>query len=131
LSPTPSKTVTPPKASRFNEALDTLKGEHFDKFNEIDNGLKVLTKDNLAQGIDISILKLPQSILDQPQSRELISRMKRLLPVVATSKALNMTIAALDPHRVAPICCAVLFATIEVSHHAFLKLSPADSNSWL
>jgi hypothetical protein len=123
--------LSPPRAKRFLEALCTLENKYADKFKNLEDGWKALKSDDPVQAMDFSNLKRPQSVLDQPQSRELISRMKRLLPVIATLKASAMTIAALDPHKIAPICCALLFTTGEVLHLTLCLLAPADGNSWL
>jgi hypothetical protein len=123
LGATQSTTLSPPKAERFLDALTALKENHSKEFKRLEDGWKAYQNDESMQAIDISQLKLPQSVLNQPQSRELISRMKRFLPVIATVKASVMVIAALDPHKIAPICCAVLFTTGEVRHYTFIKLN--------
>jgi hypothetical protein len=60
-------------------------------------------------------LVLPGPFMDQPSSREIISRAKRYLPSIAATKGVVMPIAALDPNKIAPICCASLFSIIELS----------------
>jgi len=43
------------------------------------------------------------------------ARLKRWIPVLASVRGIVMPIAALDPHKVAPIICASIFFGIEVS----------------
>jgi hypothetical protein len=113
---TDSTTMSPPKAGKFLEALTTLEEKHLDDYNRLEDGWKAYQDDKAMQTIDMSQMKLPLSVLNQPQSRELINRIKRHLPVIATAKHTVMTVASLDPHKIAPICCAVLFASAEVRH---------------
>jgi hypothetical protein len=61
-------------------------------------------------------LDLPQCIQQNSISKEVVHRMRRWLPSLATVKSVVMPIAALDPHKIAPICCAIVFSTTEVKY---------------
>jgi hypothetical protein len=92
----------------------TLQTDYALAYNDFKHKIKALEKRDLTREFDIPSLRLPDSVASQPQSRELINRMKRYLPSFATTKATVMSIAALDTNKIAPICCAVLFTIVEV-----------------
>jgi hypothetical protein len=47
-------------------------------------------------------------------SREITARLKRWQAALLAVRGVVMPIAALDPHKIAPIVCASIFGTIDV-----------------
>ncbi|KAI4940386.1 hypothetical protein J4E86_011020 [Alternaria arbusti] len=67
-----------------------------------------------TQGGDIE-WTLPKHLEHDPKSNEIVRRAKRWLPTVASVRSVVMPIAALDPHKIAPICCAIVLAIPELA----------------
>jgi hypothetical protein len=98
-------------APKWNMALDTFRKDNKNRYNEIEEKVKeVAQRGEAFQGLII-----PKSIAENPQSHEAVLRVKRWLPSVAAVKGVVMPIAALDPHKIAPIVCAAVFGITEVS----------------
>ena len=57
---------------------------------------------------------VPKRIADNPESSEIIQRMKRLLPSLAALRGIVMAAAAIDPFKLAPVICASVLFTIDV-----------------
>lgn len=53
-------------------------------------------------------------------SKQTVARIKRWLPVLSAVRGIAMTAAALDPHKIAPIVCASVFFSIDVSIPLFM-----------
>jgi hypothetical protein len=76
--------------------------------------LKTLATSDWSSKFITADLDLPQCIQQNSTSKEVVHRMKRWLPSLASVKSVVMPIAALDPNKLAPICCAIVFSTTEV-----------------
>jgi hypothetical protein len=102
------------KATKWNEALKTFEQTNPELFKELEGKVNALIQRNIGQKIAFCDLTIPDSIADKPQSHEAVQRMKRWLPSLAAVKTVVMPIAALDPHKIAPICCGLVFGIAEV-----------------
>ena len=65
-------------------------------------------------------------------SKQIKARVKRLQPTLAAFRGIGMSIAAIDPHKIAPIICASVFFGVDVSNSfsvriRWVRLIKADS----
>ena len=62
-------------------------------------------------------------------SKQIATRLKRWQPTLAAVRGIGMSVAALDSHKIAPIICASVFFSIDVSNPSSprIKLTKADS----
>jgi hypothetical protein len=102
------------EAKTWDEALLKFKKEHEAEWKFLNDRLTELTTSDWSSKFITADLDLPQCIQQNSTSKEVVHRMRRWLPSLASVKSVVMPIAALDPHKIAPICCAVVFSTTEV-----------------
>lgn len=107
------------RAPKWEEALETFHRDDPEKFKELQDKTHVSRASD--KGFDISKLAIPESLTYQPSFREATTRMKKYLPSVASVKQTVMPIANLDPHKIVPICCALIFTIAEASILDFLS----------
>lgn len=107
------------RPSRWEKALQDFKADEPEMYEELNNRVTGLAKQERSDAVGRLASKLPPSIelaiKGKPESNAVVQRMRRLLPSLAAVKAVIMPIANLDPHKVAPIFCALGFGIIEVS----------------
>jgi hypothetical protein len=104
------------EAKMWDEALLKFKKEHEAEWKFLNDRLTELTTADWSSKFVTADLDLPQCIQQNSISKEVVHRMRRWLPSLATVKSVVMPIAALDPHKIAPICCAIVFSTTEVKY---------------
>ena len=99
-----------PGAMIWYEALKTLQRNDPEKYKVLD---KVLENVSTPKNDEVSELyELGES---KPESKALLLRAKAILPSLGTTRAVAMTIANVDPHKIAPYVVAGAFFIIDVS----------------
>ena len=89
-------------APRWNDAVGVLKTRHPKHYAALET---------MADGFDPPDVdpnhrlewNVPRRIADDPESSEIIQRMKRLLPSLASLRGIVMAAAAIDPFKLAPV----------------------------
>jgi hypothetical protein len=119
---TTAKTANPAskKTRKWEEALRELNNIHSKEFTELTQRFNEPVSPSARLKIDSQNLHIPKSIMSRPQSREVVHRMKRWLPSIAAVKGVVMPIANLDPNKIAPICCALIFGIMEACFNNFI-----------
>ena len=102
-----------PRAPKWNEALAKFKQENPKRYDALER----VTQGSIANVKQLTELKLPKSITENPQSHEIVQRMRKYLPSLAAVKGVLMPVASHDPYKLAPILCALSFGIIEVSEN--------------
>jgi len=109
-SPVHAFSLTPRNATKWHEALKMFERSNKVEYEYLDSRMR---QTQTTQGGDIE-WTLPKHLEQDSKSNEIIRRAKRWLPTVATVRSVVMPIAALDPYKIAPICCALVLAIPEV-----------------
>ena len=107
----------------WNDAVKLWKAENPEGCLELETmtaGMK-----SLVQGADFLSQFQPAS----KSSKQIAARLKRWQPTLAAVRGIGRSVAALDPHKIAPIICASVFFSIDVSNPSSLRirLTKADS----
>ncbi|KAH8637877.1 hypothetical protein IG631_05647 [Alternaria alternata] len=102
------------EAKTWDEARLKFEKEHEAEWKFLNDRLTELTTSDWSSKFITADLDLPQCIQQNSTSKEVVHRMRRWLPSLASVKSVVMPIAALDPHKIAPICCAIVFSTTEL-----------------
>lgn len=95
----------------WNNALDKLKTLHPERYAALEDTIREIPDSKASDIFD----KIPKRILGNSATNEVVQRMKQFLPSLAALRGIAMTAAALDPHKIAPIVCASVFFSIDVS----------------
>ena len=97
-------------APMWHKALNSLQEEYPDKYEALDTIFKNggTTENNRMSGL----FELSES---KPESKALLLRAKAVLPSLGTTRAVAMTIANVDHHKIAPYVVAGTFFIIDVS----------------
>ena len=104
---------------------------HMPKWNDAisrwqaDNPKGYLELEEMTDGV----LKSPDGITDalsryQPastSSNQITARLKRWQSTLAAIRGIGMSVAVLDPHKIAPIICASVFFSLDVSKSSLSK----------
>lgn len=110
-------------ATVWNRVLSQLQEEDPTRFKELEDtrsGVLDSRKRTTDDFFDIDMTR--------PESKAIVQRCKQYLPSLAAIRGIVMTAAALDPHKVAPIVCASIFFSIDVSRtHRLGSLAKMDS----
>jgi hypothetical protein len=110
--PTPPASPNPPPL--FIKALDLLKEKERKLYDSWENTIQTL------QGNEYNYLssRFTPERLNESESKKqrnaYILRLQKCLPPWGTIKAVSMTLSNLDPHKIAPVVCAVVFFAFEV-----------------
>ena len=94
----------------WHEALRTLQKNDPEKYKVLD---KVLENVSTPKSDEVS--KLYELSESKPESKALLLRAKAILPSLSTTRVVAMTIANVDPHKIAPYVVAGTFFIIDVS----------------
>ena len=94
----------------WHEALKTLQKNDPEKYKVLD---KVL--ENVSTPKNDEVSKLYELSESKPESKALLLRAKAILPSLSTTRVVAMTIANMDPHKIAPYVVAGTFFIIDVS----------------
>ena len=97
------------RAQIWSEAVKTWETKYAEKYEELQKR-KTKLDNSRIKNVD-KIFGLTE---ETPDSKATLQRVKRYLPSLGVFKALVMTAANLDPHKVAPIVCASIFFSLEV-----------------
>ena len=97
-------------AAMWHKALNSLQEKYPDKYEALDKIIKNVgtPENNKVSGL----FELSES---KPESKALLLRAKAILPSLGTTRAVAMTIANVDPHKIAPYVVAGTFFIIDVS----------------
>ena len=109
---------TPLESLRYSErtpiltnTANKLKAENLKGYHELETMIaRVL--ESPSEGPDFLSQLQPAS----KSSKQITARFKRWLPTLAAVRGIGMSIAAMDPHKIAPIICASVFFSIDVSN---------------
>ncbi|KAH7386965.1 hypothetical protein DE146DRAFT_188681 [Phaeosphaeria sp. MPI-PUGE-AT-0046c] len=93
------------RAEKWKDACGNFEVEHPKSYEKLTACLRVFQEHGTSKEPDVSKL---------PHSRQLVSKLRRYLPIHAAIRSTVMPIAALDPQKIAPICCAALFTLVEL-----------------
>ena len=112
------------RTPRWNDAVNMWKAENPKGCDELETMTAGVMKSTI-QRADILSLFQPAS----ESSKQIIARSKRWQPTLAALRGIGMSVAALDPHKIAPIICASVFFSIDVSNPSSprTQLTKADS----
>ena len=102
----------------FNDAFKALKTKQPMQYTALESTINEIP-DSPNERADHIFDKLPKSILKNSETNETVQRRKRFLPSLAALRGITMAAAALDPHKIAPILCASIFFSVDVSHFDF------------
>jgi hypothetical protein len=94
------------KAPTWNNALETLQNDYSEEWSQ----LKTIMVEAWNGLYETNTKKLSAD----KDSKERAQRIKRYLPWVTAAKPVVTNVAALDPHKVAPLVCTCVFFVIEV-----------------
>ncbi|KAJ4347238.1 uncharacterized protein N0V89_011177 [Didymosphaeria variabile] len=97
-----------PGAERWLEFLKTLKKDEPEKYETLDN---ILTSINIPTNDQIE--SLFKSNEHNPESKVLLLRVKAALPSLSAVRGVAMTIANVDPHKIAPYVVAGSFFLLD------------------
>ena len=92
------------------KALETLQENDPERYDILD---KVL--ENVSTPKNDEFRRLFELSESKPESKALLLRAKAVLPSVGTTRAVAMTVANVDPHKIAPYMVAGIFFIIDVS----------------
>ena len=84
-----------------------------------------LELEKMTAGVESPIQRADFLSLFQPasdSSKQTAARLKRWQPTLAAVRGIGMSVAALDPHKIAPIICASVFFSIDVSNSSSLRI---------
>ena len=84
-----------------------------------------LELERMTAGVKSPIQRADFLSLFQPASdpsKQTAARLKRWQPTLAAVRGIGMSVAALDPHMIAPIICASVFFSIDVSNSSSLMI---------
>ena len=111
------------RTPRWNDAVKMWKAENPEGCLELETmtaGMK-----SPIQGADFLSQFQPES----GSSNQIAGRLKRWQATLAAVRGIGMTVAAFDPHKIAPIICASVFFSIDVSNPSSprIRLTRPDS----
>ncbi|KAL1595121.1 hypothetical protein SLS60_009808 [Paraconiothyrium brasiliense] len=98
-----------PGAEKWLEFLKALKRDEPEKYETLDN---ILTSINIPTNDQIE--SLFQSNDHNPESKVLLLRVKAVLPSLSAVRGVAMTIANVDPHKIAPYVVAGSFFLFDI-----------------
>ena len=98
------------RTPKWNDAVNKWMAENPEGYLELEKMTEATTKSPIER-LDALSLFQPAS----KSSRQIPARFKRWQSTFAAIRGIGMSIAALDPHKIAPIICASVFFSIDVS----------------
>ena len=104
-------------APKWNDAVQKWKGEKPKEYLELETNTTGVIKSS-SEGIGFLSQFQPAS----KSSKQIKARVKRLQPTLAAVRGIGMSIAAIDPHKIAPIICASVFFSIDVSNSFSVRI---------
>lgn len=102
-------------APLWNQALEELKKHHSPLYAALENAMSNIPDSSDRIASDVFEKIMTKRMLKNPETSGMLERLKRWLPSLAAVRGITMAISALDPHKIAPIICASIFFSIDVS----------------
>ena len=99
------------RTPKWNDAVNMWRVENRKGYLELEKMTDGVTKSPIEKADALFRLQ-PAS----KSSKHITARLKRWQPTFAAIRGISMTAAALDPHKIAPIICASVFFSIDVSN---------------
>lgn len=120
--PNPDGTTAQPRptlhtkgAPLWNQALEELKKHHSPLYVALENAMSKIPDPSDRIASDVFEKIMTKRMLKNPETSGTLERLKRWLPSLAAVRGITMAISALDPHKIAPIICASIFFSLDVS----------------
>ncbi len=111
----PRPTLHTKGAPLWNQALEELKKHHSPLYAALENAMSNIPDSSDRIASDVFEKIMTKRMLKNPETSGMLERLKRWLPSLAAVRGITMAISALDPHKIAPIICASIFFSIDVS----------------
>lgn len=111
----PRPTLHTKGAPLWNQALEELKKHHSPLYVALEDAMSKIPDPSDRIASDVFEKIRTKRMLKNPETSGILERLKRWLPSLAAVRGITMAISALDPHKIAPIICASIFFSIDVS----------------
>ncbi|KAI0180788.1 hypothetical protein GGR52DRAFT_521662 [Hypoxylon sp. FL1284] len=109
----------------WNAAVEKWQTENPEQYAELG---KIIMSD---KGGDSTLKRVDELLHFKPSansSHQTTARLKRWLPSLAAVRGIAMSVAALDPNKIAPVVCASIFFSIDI---LFSSMNPTDRDKIL